>query len=130
MLVARVSTDRCRRVPFHLPRPVPLADAVVEVYTTRPDTLFGATYMVVAPEHPLLTQLACSEQAAAVAAYVDAAAKKSDFERTELSSKQKSGVFTGTTQSGERSLLDAREVAVLWLAGGMPAAGHWWRQCS
>ncbi|KAI3433717.1 hypothetical protein D9Q98_003525 [Chlorella vulgaris] len=72
------------------------ADAVVEVYTTRPDTLFGATYMVVAPEHPLLTQLACSEQAAAVAAYVDAAAKKSDFERTELSSKQKSGVFTGS----------------------------------
>lgn len=64
------------------------------MYTTRPDTLFGATYMVVAPEHPLLSQLAASSQVAEVAAYIEAAAKKSDFERTELS-KHKSGVFTG-----------------------------------
>lgn len=64
------------------------------MYTTRPDTLFGATYMVVAPEHPLLTQLAAASQADEVAAYVEAAATKSDFERTELS-KHKSGVFTG-----------------------------------
>ncbi|EFN59055.1 hypothetical protein CHLNCDRAFT_55974 [Chlorella variabilis] len=78
----------------------------VAVYTTRPDTLFGATYLVVAPEHPLLAQLAGGEQAAAVAAYVEAAAKKSDFERTELSAKHKSGVFTGSyavnPASGER----------------------------
>ena len=59
------------------------------------DTLFGVTYMVVAPEHPLLPQLATAEQAEAVAAYAAAAAKKSDLERTELS-KQKSGVFTGS----------------------------------
>lgn len=71
------------------------ADAELEVYTTRPDTLFGATYMVVAPEHPLLGQLAAASRAAEVAAYVEAASKKSDFERTELSSKHKSGVFTG-----------------------------------
>lgn len=72
------------------------ADAEVAVYTTRPDTLFGATYMVVAPEHPLLGQLASGQQGAEVAAYVEAASKKSDFERTELASKHKSGVFTGS----------------------------------
>ncbi|KAL4430746.1 hypothetical protein ABPG75_006002 [Micractinium tetrahymenae] len=71
------------------------ADAELEVYTTRPDTLFGATYMVAAPEHPLLSQLAAASRAAEVAAYVVAASKKSDFERTELS-KHKSGVFTGS----------------------------------
>lgn len=71
------------------------ADASLEVYTTRPDTLFGVTYMVVAPEHPLLSALATSEQAAEVAAYAEAAARKSDLERTELA-KSKTGVFTGS----------------------------------
>ena len=65
------------------------------VYTTRPDTLFGATYMVVAPEHPLLDQLVVSEKASEVKAYVEAAAKKSDLDRTDLA-KDKSGVFTGS----------------------------------
>lgn len=69
--------------------------ATLEVYTTRPDTLFGVTYMVVAPEHPLLSALASAEQGAAVQAYAEAAARKSDLERTELS-KEKSGVFTGS----------------------------------
>jgi len=64
------------------------------VYTTRPDTLFGATYMVIAPDHPLTTSIAGAEQRAAVAAYAEAAARKSDMERTALN-KEKSGVFLG-----------------------------------
>ena len=67
----------------------------LEVYTTRPDTLFGATYMVVAPEHPLLGKLVSPEKADEVKAYVEAAAKKSDLDRTDLA-KDKSGVFTGS----------------------------------
>ena len=70
-------------------------DAKLEVYTTRPDTLFGATYLVVAPEHDMINALAKGEQKDAVAAYVDAASRKSDLERTELS-KEKTGVFTGS----------------------------------
>jgi leucyl-tRNA synthetase len=69
-------------------------DEKLEVYTTRPDTLFGATYMVVAPEHPLLEQLVVAEKKVEVKAYVEAAAKKSDLDRTDLA-KDKSGVFTG-----------------------------------
>jgi len=64
------------------------------VFTTRPDTLFGATYMVIAPEHPQLGGLTTAENQAAVKEYVEAAARKSDLERTELQ-KEKSGVFTG-----------------------------------
>ena len=71
------------------------AGTSLEVYTTRPDTLFGVTYMVVAPEHPLLSALATAEHSAEVAAYAEAAARKSDFERTELA-KHKTGVFTGS----------------------------------
>jgi leucyl-tRNA synthetase len=70
-------------------------DCHIEVYTTRPDTLFGATYMVMAPEHSLVPALTSPEQAAAVQAYVDATRLKSDLERTELS-KEKTGVFTGS----------------------------------
>jgi leucyl-tRNA synthetase len=70
-------------------------NAALRVYTTRPDTLFGATYMVVAPEHPLLDQLVTDETRDAVAAYKTAAANKSDLERTELA-KGKSGEFTGS----------------------------------
>jgi leucyl-tRNA synthetase len=66
----------------------------IEVYTTRPDTLFGATYMVLSPEHPLVAQITSPEQKAAVEAYVEAAAKKSDLERTDLA-KTKTGVFSG-----------------------------------
>jgi leucyl-tRNA synthetase len=66
----------------------------IEIYTTRPDTLFGATYMVLAPEHPLVGAVTAPGQRKAVEAYVDAASKKSDMERTELA-KEKSGVFTG-----------------------------------
>jgi leucyl-tRNA synthetase len=66
----------------------------LRVFTTRPDTLFGATYMVLAPEHALVPKLATSEQRAAVDAYRDAASRKSELERTELA-KDKTGVFTG-----------------------------------
>ncbi|MCK6471860.1 MAG: leucine--tRNA ligase [Planctomycetes bacterium] len=64
------------------------------VFTTRPDTLYGATYMVLAPEHPLVAKVTTPEQQAAVKAYVVAASKKSDLARTELA-KEKTGVFTG-----------------------------------
>ncbi|HPC95426.1 MAG TPA: leucine--tRNA ligase [Sedimentisphaerales bacterium] len=64
------------------------------VFTTRPDTLFGATYMVVAPEHPLVDAITTDTQRAAVKAYCEAAARKSDLDRTDLA-KDKTGVFTG-----------------------------------
>lgn len=69
-------------------------DIDLEVFTTRPDTIFGVTYMVLAPEHPQLGALTSEGQAGDVKAYVDAAARKSDLERTELQ-KVKTGVFTG-----------------------------------
>jgi leucyl-tRNA synthetase len=68
--------------------------AKIRVFTTRPDTLFGATYMVLAPEHKLVDQISSKEQAAAVAKYKTEVSKKSDLERTELA-KDKTGVFTG-----------------------------------
>jgi len=65
------------------------------VFTTRPDTLFGATYMVIAPEHPLVDKLTTADQRTAVEAYRQQAAAKSDLERTDLA-KDKSGVFSGS----------------------------------
>src|SRR5262245_25849130 len=65
------------------------------VFTTRPDTIYGATFMVLAPEHPLVARLTTSGQRAAVEAYVRAAGAKSDLERTDLA-KEKTGVFTGS----------------------------------
>ena len=70
------------------------SDHTVTVFTTRPDTLFGATYMVIAPEHPLVDSITTAEQKAAVEAYQKSVASKSDLERTELA-KDKTGVFTG-----------------------------------
>jgi leucyl-tRNA synthetase len=66
----------------------------IRVFTTRPDTLFGATYMVLAPEHPLVEKITTLQQKSAVEAYKAEAARKSDMERTELA-KKKTGVFTG-----------------------------------
>jgi len=66
----------------------------IRVFTTRPDTLFGATYMVLAPEHRLVNAITTAAQAASVEAYRAEVAKKSDLERTELA-KEKTGVFTG-----------------------------------
>lgn len=65
------------------------------VYTTRCDTLFGATYMVVSPEHKIVPEITTPEQKQAVEAYIEAAAKKSDLERTDLN-KDKTGVFSGS----------------------------------
>ncbi len=67
---------------------------VIRVYTTRPDTLFGATYMVLAPEHPLVDRITTTDQKSVVAAYREQAARKSDLDRTDLA-KEKTGCFTG-----------------------------------
>ena len=71
----------------------PVGDHEIEVFTTRPDTLFGATYMVLAPEHALVDVIATAEQAADIAAYRRAASLKSELDRQE--NKDKTGVFTG-----------------------------------
>ncbi|MDY0000099.1 MAG: leucine--tRNA ligase [Polyangia bacterium] len=73
---------------------LPELGEVIRVYTTRPDTLWGATYMVLSPEHPLVGRLTTDAQRAEVEAYVQAARRKSDLERTDLA-KDKTGVFTG-----------------------------------
>ena len=65
------------------------------VYTTRCDTLYGATYMVVAPEHPAVKKITTAEQKDAVEKYIEEAAKKSDLQRTDLA-KDKTGVFSGS----------------------------------
>ncbi|RSK25326.1 leucine--tRNA ligase [Bhargavaea beijingensis] len=65
-----------------------------EAFTTRPDTIFGATYAVLAPEHPLVGQITSDSQRSAVDAYIDKIKTKSDLERTDLA-KEKTGVFTG-----------------------------------
>jgi leucyl-tRNA synthetase len=71
-----------------------LPGQTIRVFTTRPDTLFGATYMVLAPEHPLVESITSPAQSAALREYCERAARKSDFERAELQ-KTKTGVFTG-----------------------------------
>jgi leucyl-tRNA synthetase len=68
---------------------------VLRVYTTRPDTLYGVTFMVIAPEHPLVDALTTPAQRAAIDAYREAAARKSDLDRTDLA-HEKTGVFTGS----------------------------------
>ncbi len=70
-------------------------DNKLTVYTTRCDTLFGATYMVVSPEHKIIPEITTAEQADAVKKYQEEAAKKSDLERTDLA-KDKTGVFSGS----------------------------------
>jgi leucyl-tRNA synthetase len=69
-------------------------DRDIWVFTTRPDTLFGATYMVIAPEHALVEVITTPAQKAAVKEYCEAASRKSDLDRTDLA-KEKTGVFTG-----------------------------------
>jgi len=81
------------------------------VFTTRPDTLYGATYMVLAPENPLVDRLTTIEQREAVAAYKAAVSAKSDLERTDLA-KDKSGVFTGAFAINPAN----RERIPIWIA--------------
>ena len=70
-------------------------DDTITVFSTRPDTIFGATFLVLAPEHALARQLAAGDVRAAVLAYIDDAVKKSEIERTN-DNKDKTGVFTGS----------------------------------
>lgn len=71
------------------------SDSQIEVFTTRPDTLFGASYLVLAPEHELVDKITTDEQKSAIEAYCKQVSTKSDLERTDLN-KDKSGVFTGS----------------------------------
>jgi len=75
--------------------PLEGSEEVIDVYTTRPDTLFGATYMVLAPEHALVSAITTDDCRAAVEAYVQTAAGKSELERT-ADTKEKTGQFTGS----------------------------------
>lgn len=86
-------------------------DASFTAFTTRPDTLFGATYTVLAPEHSLVNQIVTENQRAAVEAYIDEVKSKSDLERTELS-KDKTGVFTGAYAINP---INGKEVPI-WIA--------------
>jgi len=87
-----VQVDEQGGVPVMALRPVDLSP--VTVFTTRPDTLFGATYLVLAPEHSLVETITTAAQQEAVADYKKACSAKSDLERTDLA-KEKTGVFTG-----------------------------------
>ena len=78
----------------HINFNIPSIKEKLTVFTTRHDTLFGATYMVMAPEHPLVKNIVAEEQKEAVEKYIEEAAKKSDLDRTELN-KEKTGVFLG-----------------------------------
>src|SRR5262249_55564215 len=81
-------------VDFPIAGPALDGPAVIRVYTTRPDTLFGATYMVLAPEHPLVGRITTEAHRGSVEAYREAAGRKSDLDRTDLA-RTKTGVFTG-----------------------------------
>src|SRR5581483_4231341 len=89
----------------------PVAGRELRVFTTRPDTLYGATYMVLSPEHPLVEELTAPEQRAAVADYQAQARRKSDLERTDLA-KDKTGVAIGARA---RNPVDGRELPI-WIA--------------
>ncbi|MFM1874255.1 MAG: hypothetical protein RL398_3677, partial [Planctomycetota bacterium] len=92
------------------------AEAKIRVFTTRPDTLFGASFMVLSPEHPLVAAITTAEQRAAVEAYQKAAASKSELERTDLA-KDKSGVWTGAyAQNPLYPVGDARGRIPVWIA--------------
>ncbi|HXU01288.1 MAG TPA: leucine--tRNA ligase, partial [Polyangia bacterium] len=89
----------------------PVAGRELRVFTTRPDTLYGATYMVLSPEHALVAELTTPEQRVAVAAYQEEARRKSDLERTDLA-KEKTGVFTGATATNP---VNGKQIPI-WIA--------------
>jgi leucyl-tRNA synthetase len=89
----------------------PVAGRELRVFTTRPDTLYGATYMVLSPEHALVDELTTPEQRQAVSDYQTQARRKSDLERTDLA-KEKTGVFTGAYA---RNPVNGKEVPI-WIA--------------
>ena len=92
MQEAWIGRSEGAEVAFQFENP---ARGELRIFTTRPDTLFGCTYMVIAPEHPLVDALTVPEQREAVKAYRFKTASKSDLERTDLA-KDKSGVFSGS----------------------------------
>ena len=83
-----------KSVGAHIHFEIPSIEEKLTVFTTRHDTLFGATYMVIAPEHPLVNKLVSEEQKEEVSNYIEEASKKSDLDRTQLN-KDKTGVFLG-----------------------------------
>ena len=83
-----------KSVGAHVQFPIKGHDETLDVFTTRPDTLFGATYMVVAPEHPVVDTITIEEYRGKIKQYQEETAKKSDLDRTDLN-KEKTGVFTG-----------------------------------
>ncbi len=101
----------------------------IRVFTTRPDTVFGATYMVLAPEHPLVERVTAPERRAEVAAYQHAAARKSDLQRTELT-REKTGVATGgyalNPATGERIPIWVADYVLMSYGTGaiMAVPGH------
>ena len=86
-------------------------NTLLKVFTTRPDTLFGATYMVLSPEHPLVSEITTATHKKEVEDYQKKAATKSELERTELS-KEKTGVFTGAYAVNP---VNAKQVPI-WIA--------------
>ncbi|MDQ5886591.1 MAG: leucyl-tRNA synthetase [Patescibacteria group bacterium] len=72
------------------------SEDIIKVFTTRPDTLFGATFMVLAPEHPLVDSLTVESQKEEITVYKDAAIRKSEVQRQQDADKEKTGVFTGS----------------------------------
>jgi leucyl-tRNA synthetase len=89
-----------------------LAGETLRVYTTRPDTLFGATYMVLAPEHPLVDRLTTDDRRSAVQNYVQASAARSEVQRAEDGDKDKTGEFTGSYAINP---VDQRRIPI-WIA--------------
>ena len=84
---------------------------IINVYTTRPDTLFGASYIVLAPEHTLIHSIVTDDQRSKVEVYIEETKKKSDFDRTEVN-KYKTGVFTGSYAINPFS----KEKIEIWIA--------------
>jgi len=101
----------------------------IEVYTTRPDTLFGATYMVLAPEHPLAKTIVTDEKSSDLDTYIEETQKKSDFDRTEVN-KDKTGIFTGSYAinpfSGEKMEIWVADYVLISYGTGaiMAVPGH------
>ena len=101
----------------------------IEVYTTRPDTLFGATYMVLAPEHPLAKKIVTDEKSSDLDTYIEETQKKSDFDRTEVN-KDKTGIFTGSYAinpfSGEKMEIWVADYVLISYGTGaiMAVPGH------
>ncbi|WP_202080716.1 leucine--tRNA ligase [Caldalkalibacillus salinus] len=104
-------------------------EETLEVFTTRPDTLFGATYCVLAPEHPLVSSITTEERRQAVEEYQEQAAMKNDLERTDLA-KEKTGVFTGAyalnPASGEKMPIWIADYVLVHYGTGaiMAVPGH------